>query len=80
MEVGGQHHAPAGKEPGWVDRRARLDGCGKSRSHRNSNPGPSSPIDSRYTYYKRTFVILSNSFHHHLHNFSTSDVGAFEYL
>ena len=41
MEVGGQRHAPAalppGKRPGtncigsWVDPRAGLDGCGKSR-------------------------------------------------
>jgi hypothetical protein len=28
---------------GWVGHRAGLDGCGKSRSHRNSIPGPSSP-------------------------------------
>jgi len=50
MWVGGQHHAPAalppGKNPvpivyeaGW----AGLDGCGKSRPHRDSNPGPFSP-------------------------------------
>jgi hypothetical protein len=28
---------------GRVDPRARLDGCGKSRSHRDSIPGPSRP-------------------------------------
>jgi len=27
----------------WVGRRAGLDGCGKSRRHRDSIPGPSSP-------------------------------------
>jgi hypothetical protein len=28
---------------GWVDLRTRLDGCGKSRPHRDSIPGPSNP-------------------------------------
>ena len=52
-EVGGQHLAPAalpsGKRPvahcigACVGPRAGLDGCGKSRSHRDSIPGPSSP-------------------------------------
>jgi len=28
---------------GWVGRRAGLDECGKSRPHRDSIPGPSSP-------------------------------------
>jgi len=28
---------------GWVSRRAGLDGCGKSRLHRDSIPGPPSP-------------------------------------
>jgi len=28
---------------GWVGSRAGLDGCGKSRPHRDSIPGPSSP-------------------------------------
>ena len=28
---------------GWVGPRAGLDGCGKSRSHRHSIPGPFSP-------------------------------------
>ena len=28
---------------GWVAPRAGLDGCGKSRHHRVSIPGPSSP-------------------------------------
>jgi hypothetical protein len=29
---------------GWVGPRAGLDGCGKSRFHRDSIPGPSSPL------------------------------------
>ena len=33
---------------GWVDPRAGLDGCGKSRPHRDSIPGPSSPYESLY--------------------------------
>jgi hypothetical protein len=51
--VGGQLHAPAslppGKRPGthfvggWVGIRAGLEGCGKSRPRRGSNPGPSRP-------------------------------------
>jgi hypothetical protein len=53
MKVDGQLHAPAalplGKRPstycigGWVGPRAGLDGYGKSRPHRDSIPGPSSP-------------------------------------
>ena len=53
MEVGGQCHAlvalSPGKRPGthcvgcWVDPRAGMDGCEKSRLHRDSIPGPSSP-------------------------------------
>ena len=53
MGVGGQFLAPAalppGKSPGtrctggWVGLVAGLDGSGKSRPHRLSNPGPSSP-------------------------------------
>ena len=52
MEVGGQRHAPAalslGKRPGthciggWVVPSAGMDGCGKSRPHRDSISGPSS--------------------------------------
>ena len=51
--VSGQRHAPAalppGKRPGthciggWVGPRSGLDGCGKSRPHRDSIPGSSSP-------------------------------------
>jgi hypothetical protein len=72
MGMGGQHHAPAalspGKRPrthfigGWVGPRAGLDGCRKSRSRRNSIPGPSSPQPvaipielSRHTLTKRTW-------------------------
>jgi hypothetical protein len=53
MGVGGQLHTPAalppGKRPGThciggcVCPRAGLDGCGKSRPHRDPIPGPSSP-------------------------------------
>ena len=48
MGVGGQLHSPAdlppGKRPGthctggWVDPKADLDGCGKCRPHRDSDP------------------------------------------
>ena len=50
--VGGQRQAPAAlprERPGthciggWVGPKAGPDGCGKSRPHRDSNPGPSSP-------------------------------------
>jgi hypothetical protein len=50
MGVGGQLHAPAalppGKRPfthckgGWLSPRAGLDGCRKSRLHRDSIPRP----------------------------------------
>ena len=53
MEVGGQRHAPAALLPGkrtgihctggWVGTRAGLEWRGKSRRHRDSIPGPSSP-------------------------------------
>jgi len=59
--VSGKRHTPAalppGKSPGthfiggWMYPRACLDGCGKSRPHQNSIPGPSSPVASRYTDY-----------------------------
>ena len=51
MGMGGQRHAPTalppGKRPGThciggcADPRAGLDGCGKSRPHRDSIPEPS---------------------------------------
>ena len=51
--VGGQRQAPAALPPGkdpvpivqeaGFEPRAGLDGCGKSRPHRDSIPGPSSP-------------------------------------
>jgi hypothetical protein len=50
--VGGQRHAPAAlprERPGthctggWVGPRVGPDRCGKSRIHRDSIPGPSSP-------------------------------------
>jgi hypothetical protein len=50
MGLGGQHHAPAALPPGktrithctrgLVDPRAGLDGCGKSRPHRDPVPEP----------------------------------------
>jgi hypothetical protein len=53
MRVGGQLHAPVALPPGkrtgthfvggWVGFKAGLNGCGKSRPHRDSIPGPSSP-------------------------------------
>jgi hypothetical protein len=53
MEVSGQIYTPAALPPGerpgthyiggWVGPRAGLDGCEKSRPHRDSIPGPSSP-------------------------------------
>ena len=41
--VGGQIHALAALPPGWMGPSAGLDGCGKSRPHRDSIPGPSNP-------------------------------------
>ena len=56
--VRGQCRAPAAPYPrerpgthctgGWVGLRAGLDWCGKSRPHRYSIPGPSSPQAVRY--------------------------------
>jgi hypothetical protein len=53
MGVGGQRRAPAALPPGkkffthsvggWVGVRVGLDGCGKSRPHRDSIPESSSP-------------------------------------
>jgi len=53
MGVGGEHHAtyalPPGKRPvsdctgGWVGPTVGLNGCEKSRSQRDSIPGPSRP-------------------------------------
>jgi hypothetical protein len=53
MGLGSQRHVPAalqpGKRPGthciggWVGPRDGLDGCGKSRPHRDSIPETSSP-------------------------------------
>ena len=43
---GGQRHAAAALG-GWVSPRAGLDGCGKSRPHRDSIPVQ--PVASRYT-------------------------------
>jgi hypothetical protein len=53
MEIDGQRHAPAALIPvkrlrirctgGWVRPRVGLDVCEKSRPHRDSTPGTSSP-------------------------------------
>jgi hypothetical protein len=58
MGVGGQLHAPAalppGKRPGthciggWVGPMAGLDGCQKSRPHRDSIPGLPARSESLY--------------------------------
>ena len=54
MGVAGQRYSPAALLPGkgsrthgtggWVGPRAGLDGCGEPRPHRDSIPGPSSPL------------------------------------
>ena len=58
MGVGGQRHAPAAlpwERPGthciggWVDPRAGLDGCGKSRPPPGFDPRTVQPVASRYT-------------------------------
>jgi hypothetical protein len=61
MKVGGQLHAPAALPPGkrtgthfiggWVGPRAGLDGCGKSRPHRDSITRIIQLVASRYTDY-----------------------------
>ena len=58
MRVGGQLHSPValppGKRPGthcvggWVGPRAGLDGCGKSRLHRDSIPDRPARSESLY--------------------------------
>jgi hypothetical protein len=54
MGVGGQRHTTRSLYPlgrpitqcigGWVGPRTGLDGCGKSRPHRDLIPGSSSPL------------------------------------
>jgi len=76
--VRGQHHAPAAVYPrerlgthcteGWVGPRAGLDRCGKSRPHRDSIPGPSSPqpvAAYRIYYYLFRYNTIENSFRPH---------------
>jgi hypothetical protein len=58
MGVGGRRHAPAALPPGkrhgthciggWVGPRAGLDGCGKSRPHRESIPDIPARSESPY--------------------------------
>jgi len=59
MGVGGQRHTPATLPPGKTryqlyrrlgGPRAGLDGCGNSRSHRDSIPGPSIQLLYRLSY------------------------------
>ena len=60
MRVGGQFRAPAtlppGKGPGthciggWVDPKAGLDGCGKSRPPPGFDPRTVQPVASRKQY------------------------------
>jgi hypothetical protein len=54
--VGGQRHAPAALPPGkrsgtggWLDPRAGLEGCGKSRPLPGFGPLTVQPVASRYT-------------------------------
>jgi hypothetical protein len=57
MEVGGQGHTPANLPPGknsgthciggWLGPKAGLNGCGKSRLHRDSIPGAVQPVASQ---------------------------------
>jgi hypothetical protein len=77
--VSGQRHTPTALPPppekrpsahrvgGWVGPRAGLGGCGQSRSHRGSIPGPSSPYWvaipitlSRPTQYGYTTYFVTN--------------------
>ena len=61
MGMGGQHHALAALRPGrrpgthcvggWVDPRAGLDGCGKSRLPLGFDPQTVQPVASRCTDY-----------------------------
>ena len=55
--VGDQRHAPAGLTPerpgthcigGWLDPRAGLEGCGKSRPPPGFDPRTVQPVASRY--------------------------------
>ena len=56
MSLGGYRQVPTalplGKRPStlcrgnWVGPRTGLDGCGKSRLHRNSNPNPAAHSES----------------------------------
>jgi len=87
--VRGQCHAPAEPYPqerpgthftgGWVGLRAGLDECGKSPSHQDSIPGPSSPIVSRFTDYATLPTHLITNGHNstglaeRLHNYSAED-------
>ena len=57
MGVGGQHHAGSlypREKPGtdcvggWVGPGAGLDGCGKSRPHRDSIPGRQKPRKNKH--------------------------------
>jgi hypothetical protein len=67
MGVGGQRHAPAGLRPGKTQYplymglgcpRASLDGYGKFHAHRDSIPGPFSPLASRYTDYPLFYAFV----------------------
>ena len=63
-------HFTPGKRPGthcvgsWVGSKAGLDGCGKSLHHRDSIPGPSSPlrvaIPTELLYYTKLINNYSN--------------------
>ena len=55
--MGGQRHAPAALPSthcvgGWVGPRAGLDGRGKPYFHRDSIPGPASPLQDVNSLYR----------------------------
>jgi len=42
---------------GWVGPRAGLDGCGKSRSHRDSNPGLKVRCKSNFAHFGNEYMV-----------------------
>jgi hypothetical protein len=76
--VGGQRHAPAALPPGMTRypmyrRLGGLDGCEKSRSHRDSTPQMVQPVAIRYTGPHKAEMVpqiqsrpLSHPFHYYL--------------
>ena len=54
---------------GWVDPRAGLDGCEKSRPHRDSIPGPSSEKETHFHRPNRNPTRITGTLHEDLHTF-----------